>query len=73
LGVFGAEEFVHSLAREGFQADNPVAYAILERFSWTQDDIQSVMSDIEGDMSEVDAAQKWIDANSETVDYWING
>ncbi|HUT27683.1 MAG TPA: glycine betaine ABC transporter substrate-binding protein [Methanomassiliicoccales archaeon] len=73
LGVFGGEEFVHSLAREGFQTDNPEAYAILERFSWTQDDIQSIMADIQSGTDEVVAAQTWIDANSATVDYWING
>ncbi len=71
LGVFGEEEFVHSLAREGFQQDNPEAYAILERFNWTQDDIQSIMADIAGGMDEVDAAQKWIDANRDKVDQWL--
>jgi len=71
LGVFGGEEYVHSLAREGFSDDNPEAYAILERFSWTQEDIQSVMADIAAGMDEVDAAQKWIDANRDTVDAWL--
>ncbi|MCG7844021.1 MAG: glycine betaine ABC transporter substrate-binding protein, partial [Methanomassiliicoccales archaeon] len=71
LGVFGAEEFVHSLAREGFQADNPEAYAILERFEWSQDDIQSIMSDIESGTDEVEAAQTWIDANRDMVDAWL--
>lgn len=71
LGVFGEEEFVHSLARQGFHQDNPEAYAILERFNWTQADIQSVMADIAGGMDEVDAAQKWIDANRDKVDQWL--
>jgi len=71
LGIFGEEEFVHSLARQGFQGDNPEAYAILERFNWTQADIQSVMADIAGGMDEVEAAQKWIDANRDKVDQWL--
>ena len=71
LGVFGEEEFVHSLAREGFQQDNPEAYDILERFNWTQADIQSVMADIAGGMDEQEAAQKWIDANRDKVDQWL--
>jgi glycine betaine/proline transport system substrate-binding protein len=71
-GVFGEEEFVHSLAREGFQEDNPEAYAILERFNWTQDDIQTVMGYIFNDgMTEKAAAQKWIDDNRDTVDQWL--
>ena len=71
--VFGGAEHVQTLARTGFQADKPEAYAIIERFNWTQDDIQSVMMDISDGMSEEDAAQKWIDANREKVDQWING
>ncbi len=71
-GVFGEEEFVHSLTREGFQEDNPEAYAILERFNWTQDDIQTVMGYIFNDgMTEKAAAQKWIDDNRDTVDQWL--
>lgn len=72
-GAFGGAEHVQTLARTGFQADNPDAYAIIERFNWTQDDIQSVMMDISNGMSEEAAAQKWIDANRDVVDQWING
>ncbi|WP_019176328.1 glycine betaine ABC transporter substrate-binding protein [Methanomassiliicoccus luminyensis] len=72
-GVYGGVEHVETLARQGFQEENPEAYAIIERFNWTQVDIQSVMSDIADGMSEKEAAQKWIDANRGTVDYWITG
>lgn len=70
---YGGEEQVETLARQGFQEENPEAYAIIERFNWTQEDIQSVMLDIANGMSEKKAAQKWIDAHRDTVDYWING
>jgi glycine betaine/proline transport system substrate-binding protein len=73
LGVFGGAEHVQTLARKGFQADNPGAYEIIKRFNWTQDDIQSVMTDIHGGMDEQTAAQKWIDNNQAKVDAWING
>ncbi len=72
-GAYGGAEHVQTLARTGFQADKPEAYAIIERFNWTQDDIQSVMMDISGGMSEEAAAKKWIDANRDKVDQWING
>jgi len=72
-GVFGGAEHVQTLARTGFQADHPEAYSIIERFNWTQEDIQSVMMDISEGMDEKAAAQKWIDANREAVDRWIYG
>ncbi len=72
-GVFGGAEHVQTLARQGFQADNPGAYSIVKRFNWTQADIQSVMIDMSGGMAEQAAAQKWIDNNRATVTSWING
>ena len=71
--IYGDAEHVQTLARQGFQEDNPEAYAIIERFHWTQADIQSVMVDIHNGMAEEAAAQKWIDANRDIVDYWISG
>lgn len=72
-GVFGGAEEVRTLARQGFQAEQPEAYAIIERFHWTQDDIQSVMMDISNGMGEKAAAQKWIDNHRDVVDGWLHG
>lgn len=70
-GVFGGAEHVETVARIGFAEAEPVAYGILEKFKWTQSDIQSVMKDISDGMDEKVAAQKWIDANRATVDQWL--
>jgi len=72
-GVYGGEEYIASLARMGFKEDNPDAYAILERFSWTPADMESIMLAVEGGETPEDAAQAWVDANQDTVTYWING
>jgi glycine betaine/proline transport system substrate-binding protein len=72
-GVYGGEEYIASLARMGFEEDNPEAYAILERFSWEPQDMESVMLAVEGGEKPEEAAQAWVDANQETVSYWING
>jgi glycine betaine/proline transport system substrate-binding protein len=72
-GDFGGAEHVQTLARQGLQEDMPEAYEIIERFYWTQADIQGVMLDIQEGMDEVEAAQNWIDANRETVDFWLTG
>jgi glycine betaine/proline transport system substrate-binding protein len=70
-GVFGGEEYIGTLARQGLETDNPGVYEILTRFSWTPADMESVMLDIEGGMDEKEAAKKWIDANPDAVAGWI--
>lgn len=71
-GVYGGDEYIATLARQGFEEDNPGAYAILEKFNWTSDDMSSVMLEIEGGMSEDDAAAAWIEANPDAVNSWIS-
>ena len=72
-GIYGGEEHLETLTRTGFKEEDPEAYAILERFSWTIADMESVIYAIEDGATGEDAAQAWIDANPETVNYWING
>ncbi len=72
-GLYGGDEHLESLARLGFKEDDPEAYAILERFHWTIDDMESVLFAVEDGATPEDAAQAWVDANPETVNYWING
>jgi glycine betaine/proline transport system substrate-binding protein len=72
-GIYGAEEHLETLARTGFKEEDPEAYAILERFHWTIDDMESVIFAVEDGATAEDAAQAWVDANPETVNYWING
>ncbi|WAI02477.1 glycine betaine ABC transporter substrate-binding protein [Methanogenium organophilum] len=71
-GVYGGEEYIASLARQGFSEDNPEAYAILERFGWESSDMEEVMLAIEDGATPEDAAQAWVDANQDRVIYWIN-
>lgn len=70
-GVYGGEEYIATLARKGLAQDDPRAYGILKHFSWTPDDMQSVMLAIDGGMSETEAAKTWIDAHPDRVDAWL--
>jgi len=69
--AYGEADHVETLARKGLAEDNPELYAIISRFSWTHDDIQSVMADMENGMSEEEAARKWVDNNPEKVAEWL--
>lgn len=71
-GTFGEPEFVHTMARMGFEEDMPNAYAIMENFSWEVDDMQSIMLAAQ-DMEFDEAAANWIEENQDTVDSWTEG
>lgn len=71
-GVYGEAEFVHTMARQGFEEDMPEAYAILENFSWEVEDMQSIMLEAQ-DVDFEEAAANWIEENQDTVDSWTEG
>ncbi len=66
-GIYGGEEYIATLARQGLATDKPDVYAILSRFTWTADDMQSVMVSIEEGASDEAAAKAWIDAHPDQV------
>lgn len=70
-GVYGGDEYIAALARTGLETDKPEAYTILTRFSWTPEDMESVMLAIEEGKSPEVAAKEWVDANQDVVDAWI--
>jgi glycine betaine/proline transport system substrate-binding protein len=70
-GVYGSAEDIVTLARIDLKTDDPEAYAILQRFRWTSEDIASVMTDIADGMPEEEAAKKWVENNRDKVDLWL--
>ncbi|OEF96692.1 glycine betaine ABC transporter substrate-binding protein [Desulfuribacillus alkaliarsenatis] len=72
-GVYGGDEQVHTLVREGLEADEPSAFTVLDRFFWTPDDMAEVMVAIEEGSSEEQAAADWAAANQDTVNEWTEG
>ncbi|MGG3561863.1 glycine betaine ABC transporter substrate-binding protein [Neobacillus rhizosphaerae] len=72
-GVFGQEETINTIVRNGLKADMPDAYKVLDQFNWTPDDMNTVMNSIaDGDDPE-DAAANWVKDNSDKVSEWTNG
>jgi glycine betaine/proline transport system substrate-binding protein len=72
-GVFGQEETINTIVRNGLKDDMPDAYKVLDQFNWTPDDMNVVMNAVyEGDNPE-DAAAKWVEENAEKVSEWTNG
>lgn len=72
-GVYGGAESIHTVARKELQSDKPDAYALLDQFAWTADDMAEVMVAIQEGKSPEDAAKAWVDSHSEQVDKWLEG
>ncbi|MDF2714887.1 MAG: glycine/betaine transporter, partial [Paenibacillus sp.] len=45
--AFGGDEQIHTIARLGLKTDHPSAYAVLDRFEWTPDDMALVMGAVQ--------------------------
>lgn len=69
--IFGGEESIHTIARKGLEADHKEAYDIINAFSWTPTDLQSVMLAISEGQSPSQAAKEWIELNANKVDEWL--
>ena len=67
---FGSTESIHSIVRKGLKKDMPKVNKIINRFNWTQDDMEAVMLDINDGMSPEKAAKKWVKNHPKKVASW---
>ncbi|EHJ52024.1 ABC transporter permease/substrate binding protein [Streptococcus macacae] len=67
---FGSIESIHSITRKGFKKDRPKANKIIDKFNWSQKDMEAVMLDINNGMSPEKAAKKWIKEHPKKVASW---
>lgn len=73
--VFGGEESIHTMVREGFEEDAPDAYEALERIQYSPRDFERLLWWIQDDDSGdvYGQALRWIRVNREKVDEWVSG
>ena len=70
-GIYGGAEQIHTIVRKRLKEDMPGAYAILDNFAWTADDMGEVMLMNEQDDSDpYENAKKWVEENAELVNQW---
>lgn len=70
-GSYGQDEEIRTVVRLGLKDDAPSAYAMLDSFNWTPDDMAVVMSAIEDGIDPEKAAAQWVADNAATVDEWV--
>ncbi|SFJ63587.1 glycine betaine/proline transport system substrate-binding protein [Halobacillus dabanensis] len=71
--VFGGEEQIKTMVREGLEEEKPNAYKILDQFSWEAADMESIMLEISNGTDVAEAAQNWIEENQDKVGSWTEG
>lgn len=69
--VYGQDEQIHTIVRTGLQEEHPEAYAFLDAFNWSPDDMAEVMVAVEEGSSPEEAAKAWVEANPDKVDSWL--
>ncbi len=72
-GIFGGEESIHTMVREGLKEDMPEVYEFLDNFSWEPQDMGQLMIWIHDDdgMYPYDKALRFLRGNSELVNSWL--
>ncbi|MEQ5801077.1 glycine betaine ABC transporter substrate-binding protein [Halomonas sp. H10-9-1] len=72
-GVYGGAEQIHTIVRQGLKEDMPEAYAILDAFEWTAEDMGEVMlMNQEEDSDPYENAKQWVEENQEQVQEWLD-
>lgn len=70
-GIYGTAENIDTLARKGLMSDSPAAYAVLDGFHWTPEQMQKVMADDRKDGAQpYEVAKQWVKDNADTVSGW---
>tara|TARA_R110002012_G_scaffold11866_5_gene53102 strand:- start:3576 stop:4451 length:876 start_codon:yes stop_codon:yes gene_type:complete len=71
--VFGGAEQIHTVVREGLEDDMPEAYAILDAFEWTPEQMGEVMLMNQEDGSDpYENAKQWVEENQDVVEQWLD-
>ncbi len=72
-GVYGEEETIHSIVRNGLKEDLPNVHKVLDQFHWTPEDMGVIMSAIQDGEEPEAAAAAWIEENEDKVAKWTEG
>lgn len=71
--VYGGAEQIHTAVREGLESDMPEAYAILDAFEWTPEQMGEVMLMNQEDGSDpYENAKQWVEDNQDVVEQWLD-
>ena len=67
--VYGGAEQIHTAVRQGLEDDMPGAYAILDAFEWTPEQMGEVML---MNQDPYENAKQWVEDNQDVVAEWLD-
>ncbi|MDQ7735262.1 glycine betaine ABC transporter substrate-binding protein [Halomonas sp. SpR1] len=71
--VYGGAEQIHTAVRQGLEDEMPEAYAILDAFEWTPEQMGEVMLMNQEDGSDpYENAKQWVEDNQDVVAEWLD-
>ncbi|OOG25703.1 glycine/betaine ABC transporter substrate-binding protein [Thioalkalivibrio denitrificans] len=70
-GLYGGEEAIHTIVRADLAEELPGAYAILDRFHWTPEQMAEVMVMNEEGGDPYDNARRWVEENPDLLQQWL--
>ncbi|HBP42869.1 MAG: glycine betaine ABC transporter substrate-binding protein [Vreelandella alkaliphila] len=71
--VYGGAEQIHTVVRQDLKDDMPEAYAILDAFEWTPEQMGEVMLMNQEDGSDpYENAKQWVEDNQDVVELWLS-
>ncbi|WP_110667880.1 glycine betaine ABC transporter substrate-binding protein [Salinicola halophilus] len=72
--AFGDAEQINTIVHNGLEDEMPEAYAILDNFHWTPEQMGEVMlMNQEEGADPYENAKQWVEENQDTVDEWLEG
>ncbi|WP_069384205.1 glycine betaine ABC transporter substrate-binding protein [Halomonas caseinilytica] len=70
--VYGGAEHINTIVRQGLKEDMPEAYAILDAFEWTPEQMGEVMLMNQEEGSDpYENAKQWVEENQDVVQEWL--
>ncbi|MFM9270252.1 glycine betaine ABC transporter substrate-binding protein [Halomonas elongata] len=70
--VYGGAEHINTIVRQGLKEDMPEAYAILDAFEWTPEQMGEVMLMNQEEGSDpYENAKQWVEDNQDVVQEWL--
>jgi len=70
--IYGGEEHIATIVRNGLKEDMPEVYTLLDNFYWTPDEMAELMAwNQKDDADFYENAVKWMNENPDRVNEWI--
>ena len=71
--IYGEEEAIHTIVRQGLEEDMPEVYRFLDQFNWSPEELEQLMIWIEEDdgLYPTEKAQRYMRYHGEQIESWL--